>query len=398
MPTDPLYVVSLAISVGALSIALLKLRVLRHVRLVSIFFSLGAGQIHIAVLALLTFLVAENNYRLPVSLPKIPLLLVAMCFFLIVLTTMLSPIEGRTLVELFQLLIYMIVLVLFMAYLEEPGNTRPVLSAMVVAGLLVAVIGGILFFIEAKSSPHIFLGRGGNEGAIFLLLTGIIPAISLFAETKRPIYLLSVFVMLGAQFLATSRTSIILGALIVFITFYLMIRERWFRIFLLLGLTSVGYLYWDTFQILLEGLKNYSASQRILLYEAGWAFWLESPLVGWGWGATSVLASQEVLTDLIFPHFHSTYIQFLVELGWLGVVFNAIWFLGAFWLLFVGMSDGADLNVRVYITAAAIALIGLGFTSALLFGADRAVQVVLVIALVRNLLRYQQLVKHLNVD
>ena len=66
-------------------------------------------------------------------------------------------------------------------------------------------------------------------------------------------------------------------------------------------------------------------------------------------------------------------------LGW---VFIAAWVAGSLWLTLAGGLFRTDLPSRFYIAMTSVALLGSGFTNAMLFGADRAVQVMLVLALI----------------
>jgi len=136
----------------------------------------------------------------------------------------------------------------------------------------------------------------------------------------------------------------------------------------------------------IEAQKNHSTLQRIALYEAGWSIWLERPFTGWGWGSTSLLAPQSP-TDIRHPHFHSTYVQFIVELGVFGWLFVAIWIMGSFWLIFLGITFRVDAPAGYYFASASVVLLGSGFVHAMLFGGDRAVQVVVALALTWALIR-----------
>lgn len=377
----------LAISFAAFLLASFKVPGLDRLRHIAVFFALGAGQIHLAVLALMMLLFAENGYRPPRIVSRNVTITLSIIVNLIVIVTLLSPVSGRTVSELIQLFVYAVVFVMFTVYLRNPRRIEPLLKAMVVAATLFALLGIAGFQSGLSTAPHIYLGRGGNEGSFFLLVVGLVPALTLFVSDKRPIYILLAMIMLVAMAMATSRSNIVMGMCCLGSTVFFLIRSRWLRV-LVLGVV-IGAIYGSFFllQVLFEQQQNYSFLQRIALYEAGWSLWLDRAWTGWGWGSTSVLAPQTNLTDLSFPHFHSTYIQFIVELGALGWVYNAVWVVGLLWLIIAAALFRSDATGGFYISQVSVTLLGSGVTEALFFGADRAVQVMLALALIGALIR-----------
>jgi len=382
--------VMLSISLASFLLAVLKLPGLDRLRRVAIFFALGAGQIHLAVLALITYLFAENGYRLPRFVPLYSTVALFTGISLIVLVTLLSPVSGRMVSELVQLLVYAVVFMLIAVYLRDPDRFLPLLTEMTVAATLFALLGIIGNLSGITSSPHIYLGRGGNEGSFFLVVAGVVPAMTLFVATKRPVYILLAVLMTIAQVMALSRANMALSMLVIASPAFFLIGARWLRLLILIALIGMIFGSISLIQALFEQQQNYSTLHRIALYDAGWSLWQAKPWTGWGWGATSILAPQNTLTDDPFPHFHSTYIQFLVELGALGWLFISVWVAGAFWLILSAASFRSDPVGAFYIMLSNIVLLGSGFTEALLFGADRAVQVALVLALNGALLQHRR--------
>ena len=379
----------LAISLAAFLLAGFKVPGLDKLRHIAVFFALGAGQIHLAVLALMMLLFAENGYRPPRTVPRNSTVALFFIVNLIVLVTLLSMVSGRTVSELIQLFVYALVFVLFTVYLRDPRRIEPILKAMVVAATFVALLGIAGFQSGLSTAPHIYLGRGANEGSFFLLVVGLVPALTLFVSDKRPIYILLVVIMLVAMVIATSRMNLVIGIFALGSTGFFLIRSRWLRVLLLGVLIGAIFGLLSPLQDLFEQQKNFSTLQRISFYEAGWSFWLERPWTGWGWGSTSVLAPQS-MTDDPHPHFHSTYIQFIVELGALGWVYNALWVAGSLWLIITAALFRTDAAASFYISVVSVALLFSGLTEALLFGADRAVQVMLALALIGALIRRRQ--------
>jgi O-antigen ligase len=381
---------SILISCFGVLAGLVKLSGLRQARHVVVFVALGMGQIHLAVLGLILLLFSENGYVLPRHLPRAELTTLALVFMAVVGVTLLSTLSARSVSELLQLLIYGVLFLQFSIYLRNKRCLEILLEAMVTAALIVALTGITRMLIGASEPPHIYLDRGGNEGSVFLLLAGVIPAVTLFVQKRRTRYLLFVLLMLSAQVLATSRANIALTVLILGIGLYFPIRSLSLRMLLIVAVGAVIAGSVTSIQSVYENQSNESFLERIALYQAGWALWRERPSTGWGWGSTSDLAPATSLTEQTYPHFHSTYVQLLVELGFLGVVAVAAWAGGSLLLIFLCLRGKFPPAAATYVCAASAALLVSGFFSALLFGADRAVQVVLVLAIIRALLKERQ--------
>lgn len=384
--------VMIAISLAALLLAILRISGLGGVRHVVVFFALGAGQIHIAALALVALLVAEYGYIPPRRVPRRPTIAAAASVALVALVTLFSPMSGRTISELTQLFFYAGVFVLFAAYLRSTARIEWLLRAMVVAASLVAALGITGYLSGMAPAPHVLFGRGSNEGSLFLLLSGVIPAMTLFIATRHPGYLGLSLLMVSAQMLAMSRANIAISFLVIGVGGLFLVRSRSLRVLVLVATMAAVAGALPFLHVFYERiLDNYSTLERISLYEAGWAFWLERLWVGWGWGASSALVPQNTLTDQSYPHFHSTYIQVIVELGLLGWLAIAVWVAGSLWLALSAVSFRYDLTAAYYILAVSMALLGASLTQALLFGGDRTMQVMLALALIAAFLRRHRL-------
>lgn len=381
----------LFISLAALFMAVLKLPRLGQLRRIAIVFALGAGQIHLAALAQVLFLFSENGYRLPRFASLHAILFAGIS--LIVFVTLISPVSERMISELLQLFVYAVTLMLFAAYLRDPDRFYPLLSAMAIGASLVAIVAIFSNLSGITSPPHIYLGRGSNEGSFFLLAAGMIPAITLFLAKKRLIYIPLAAIIFVAMIMATSRASIILGILVILGGAFFLTGSRWLRFMILSLIVCAAYGSLELFPSFFQQEINYSALQRIALYDFGWSLWQARPLTGWGWGASSALVPKMEYTGQGYPHFHSTYIQFIVELGALGWFFISVWITGAFWMIFSGLLSRIDRAGAFYMVMSNIALLGSGISESLLFGADRALQVVVVFALNGALLQYWRLGK-----
>lgn len=375
---------SIAISALAILMAVLKLPGFAWLRLFLVLLALGAGQIHMAVVSIILFLAVENGYRLPYRVPQRLGVLLFGFVALVVLLTLSSGVSGRKLFELFQLGIYVLIFLQFAVWLENAGEFEGMLSAMVAAATVVSLLGIAMSMTGFSEEPHIFLARGANEGSLFLLLMGVLPALTLFTLTRNPIFLVCVLILIAGQVVATSRSSISLSLLLVSVCVFFLLRSYWLRMLVVLVLLGILVDATPLLQVALEGQVNYSVLQRAALYQAGMDLWQEWFWLGWGWGSTSELAPMTSLTEHIYPHFHSTYVQFVVELGFMGLLTNLAWVLGFLaCILIVVFGRWGSAASATYIAGASVCLLGSGFTDALIFGADRAVQVILLLSMVR---------------
>jgi O-antigen ligase len=381
------FALSILISVLALVFSLLRVPILKSLRIFLVLFALGAGQIHLAFLALTLFLISELSYRFEFQISQRLFAIVGTFYVCTLFLTVLSPIDKRVLSELIQLFIYFSLFFLICAILKAPEMMVHILKMSVYASLAIACLGIFLNSIELTEVPAIFLERGGNEGSTFLLLMGVVPCIFMFLKTRNILYILISLVLVYAQFIATSRANYALSVICLSSIVFFMLNRALVRGFVILVLMILCAVNFPEIIVVWESEQNYSALQRILLYEAGFELVRERPWIGWGWGSTSRLASSSNFTDLIFPHFHSTFIQLWVELGLLGLALIVMWFLSLIWSLVRGFF-GTNLNEHnAYIALSSFALFFSGFTEAMLFGADRAIQVVFLLAITINILK-----------
>lgn len=376
----------LALSGLALLGAVIPLPGLERARLVMVLLALGCGQIYVAVAALGVLLVVENKWRLPEFQSHLPILVTVATVGGILLTTFLVPTSGRTYTELAQLALYLLMTGLLLAYLRTGEDIHRLLTACVFAATGVALIGLLSIQLGLQTAPAIFLARGPNEGAIYLSLIGAVPATIMFVRTRNPLYLVAFAVLLYAQNLATARGSMIASvvaalAMVFFVTRIKLLRAAMVAIGLYVVLVNVSALT----GIYQENL-NFSARERLALFNYGWWLWEQRPITGWGWGSTTDLAQHASTTVLVYPHFHNTYIQLLVEAGVVG------WFIIGLFLWFVISSAVAAVTrvrqpaVSALVLSVGLALFVSGFFDAMLYGADRAVQVIILLTLVARAL------------
>jgi len=161
---------SIVISSVAVAFALLKFQGFQTVRYIVVLFALGAGQIYLAIIAFSFLLLVENGYRLPCSVPRIPILVALFLLLSIVSLTMFSNVTWRTASELAQLLIYVFLFFQLVDVLRSSERVVPLMRSSVFAALAVALLGIFMAKAGLSQTPHIFLNRGSNEGSTFLLL------------------------------------------------------------------------------------------------------------------------------------------------------------------------------------------------------------------------------------
>lgn len=372
----------LAISAIALVLAILALPGMAYPRLVACLLALGCGQIYIAFAAFGVFLVIDNRWRITRSAGVKAFLWGGALLAGIVLTTALSPATSRTYSELAQLALYIVLLLLMLSYIKTGEDLLRILQCAVTASLLVAVVAMITVFLGLQRPPFVFLARGSNEGAVFLSLMGVIPAAALFVRTRNPAYLAIAVFLCYVQFIATSRGSLIVSLIALLMAMFFLFHNRVFR-----GVLVVAGLYLMSSNLpyvsnIYRGQMNFSARERLALLEHGINLWSQRPILGWGWGSTTDLAERAPTTVLIYPHFHNTYVQLLVESGAVGILILATFLY--FWISrsITAMRTIAEPAVSMLIVSVGAGLLISGFFDAMLYGADRTVQVIILLALV----------------
>lgn len=373
-------IISIGISALALILAVVRLQSFRFLRPFMVFFALGAGQIHLALVALGVFLVSDLNLRGDGPRRDRVFIMVCMVFLAIVLATMLSDAGWRVLSELLQLAVYVGMFFLLRAAVYQPGQMDRLMAASAAGAVATALLGLLLAAAGMTEAPAIFLARGANEASTFLVIMGVVPSVFLFIQTRKPKYLVFIGILFLAQIEATSRINILLSISSICVMLFFLWRSLWWRLGLVAAAASGLVVNFALLEDVWERNRNYSYEERFALYEGGIALWEQRPWFGWGWGSSSEIVPRILLTDQGFPHFHSTYIQFLVELGVLGIFLTALWFIGSLKMIHRGFARQLPVECKAYLVAVHAALIGSGFTEAMLFGADRAVQVAFVYA------------------
>lgn len=370
---------SIAISVLALMASAVQTKRFAFARLVLVLFALGAGNIHIAVVSFAVMLFVNNGYRLPsVRLARTELI-VAGLVGLIVLVTFLSPITTRTLTKLLHLTLFMFILCQLLQELASSERIRFYFKGLVWAATAVAVIGMALGTVGITETPHIFLGRGANEGSIFLSLMGLLPALTLMLWERKPLYLVPCAVMAVAQLMAVSRSNTILAAVMLAAVIFFYFDSRVIKGLMFSAAAGVLYKSQELIGLQVEQQMNFSARERIELTRYGWELWLQRPYTGWGWGSTSELVPKALLVEQEYPHFHNTWVQLLAEVGFVGALLILMFAWFALRCIWIALRWSQSAAVSFYVVMAIAGIVWLGFFDALIFGADRLIMVLFIL-------------------
>ena len=365
----------------ALLLALMPLAGLERWRMAAAMFALGAGQIYLAVLSLVVLLLIDNQWR--ITFRQSPGALAAIFVLVggIVLLAVSQPTDLRTWSELAQLALYVLLFFLFTSRLRNGRDLLILLTACIAASLGVTLLAFAATAVGWVSAPAIFVDRGSNEASVFLALLGVVPCAVMLTRTRNLLYLAAAGPMVLAQYLATSRGSLAVSIIVLLVAGFL-----WTRSLLIRGATIIGglaVLAYNVPQLLLlfDAQLNSSARERMALLEYGTGLANERFWTGWGWGSTSRLASIAPNTAQTYPHFHNAYVQMIVELGLLGWIVLA----AGLWLV-VRWSVIAAVRLRQPGLTALVACSMIGLATAclfdaMLFGADRSVQLIVLLAL-----------------
>ena len=371
--------VPLAISALAALLAVMPFPGFQRVRQVALLAALGCGQIYVAVAALIVFLLVETGARLRgigFGLTAVWYLMLAVG---IGVTTAIAPPNTRTYFELAQLAAYVLIFLLAYSYINTGERLMGILRACMFASLAVAAMGMATVLLGLQSAPQIFLARGSNEGAVFLSLIGVLPTATLFVRTRNPIYLVIAAALIYPQYVATSRGSMIVSVLVLLSSAFFFVSNHFVRVVLVAVGAYIAFINVPVLSSTYQEQLNFSARERMALFNWGVWLWQQSPIYGWGWGSTTSLAEQAPTTELFYPHFHNSFVQLMVEAGMVGILIIATFAHFVIARSLFAVTKIRQSAVSMLVVATSIALVVSGFFDAMLYGADRAIQVILLI-------------------
>lgn len=347
-----------------------------------VFAALAGGQVYIAVIAFAVLLVVENGFKIRFTLPSHVYVFLGFSFVAIVGLTLLSPVSFRTLSELVQLALYLFLFTLLTSFLQTGREVMLVFRAATIGSVGAAFISFALNALGFSSGIDVFIGRGANEGATFMSLIGVVSSVVMFARTRNPVYIVAALFLTYMQYLATSRGSMAVSGIVILIGLFFQFRNPLLRA----GMAFAGLVILvrnvPILRNLAEGQVNFSARERLALLEHGWDLSWERFWTGHGWGSTDTLAAAAPTTRNIYLHFHNTYIQMIAEMGLFGWVL-----LGAFLYFVISAASAALFRIKqpavsTLVFSGFLAILIAANFEALLFGADRSVQVVILCSLI----------------
>ena len=350
----------------------------------------GMGNIYIAFVAIVLTL-SLISFRVKVF--DVPLVVIPVLLVVFFVTTVGIVIAGPSWVmikEFLQLIAYSVILCLLLNLVKIPEFKSLFLFMLAFSGGLVAFGGISMWYFQLTEVPHIYIGRGGNEGSIFTVIAGVIPAILLLnlnnRKDLRVCLCVCLLLCLCSQWISTSRSSLAFSVVLILLNYVFSGRSRILAAIIsiatLLGLAIFVGL--NAVNGLLEQQVNYSALERIRLYALGYDLWLQNPIIGYGWGSSEEILSGHTSLGLQYPHFHSSYVQLLVELGLLGFLISAVVIgypiiLAAGALLRLIGADDKEFRTKLLFSSG----LAMSFlVEAMLYGADRAVLVAIAIAFI----------------
>jgi len=362
---------SIAISFLALVVSAIPTRRYAFARTTLVLFALGAGNIHVAVVALSVMLFVNNGFKLPTIRLARTELIVGVLVGLIVLITFLSPVTIRTLTKLLHLSLFIFILAQLLQELADAERIRSYLKAMVWAAAGVAVLALALQTVGVTERPHIYIGRGANEGSTYLSLIGVLPALTLMLWERKLIYLAPCGVMAFAQLMAFSRSNTLLLGVMLGAVFFFYFDRRAIKAAMLLLVGAIIYRSQDLISLQLERQMNFSTRERVELIRYGWELWLQRPYTGWGWGSTSELVPRAILVEQEYPHFHNTWVQLLVEVGVVGWLLIAVFLWFGLRCTWIALRWARSPAVSFFVLMAMVGIGWMGSFVPLVFGADR---------------------------
>lgn len=374
---------SILVSALALLMALPLYPNIRRARLMFIILALGCGQIHIAVLAYATFMLFESGWDMRPGLSNLGYLWLFILLAGIGITTAVVPTTGRTFSELAQLAVYVTIGLLTLNYLRDGERIYETLQASLFGALAMIMLAVATIILDLQVAPEIFLGRGPNEGAIFLALMGAVPAAVLFVRSRNPLFLGAIGLILVLQFMATARSSMAMTGLAGLGAIFFVSRSKFVRAILIVIGMYLLVKYTPALSSTYESNLNFSARERLALIDYGYWLWEQRPITGWGWGSTTQLAETASTTKLTYPHWHNTFIQLIVESGIVGWAIIATFVASGMQMLFSSFRLGQP-QLTTLVALSTLTLAVAGMSEAMLYGADRALQVIVLLCLCRK--------------
>ena len=235
-----------------------------------------------------------------------------------------SDVTFRTLSQFIQFSAMIMLILLSSSKGRGDGPDAKTLSAM----FCISAVALSVFKIVSEYAFELnFKINGANEDSFFLGLVGIISGMLRFQRCSA-VSFLYFSLLLWAIYLYESRAGFLIGcfAISIFALRVLTWRQRSFA-FLFAGAALYLSSGWFVgLSDLLDVERNFSNIERLAMYIYGAEF-LFSEHPGYGLGNVSLAMADmhsSGITELFYPHPHSTYLRFILELKWWGAAFLAL--------------------------------------------------------------------------
>jgi O-antigen ligase len=265
----------------------------------------------------------------------------------------------------------------------ERLEIRKLVKSLTLGGMLVAP-----FLIHVKNTySHpwpTYAILGPNEGSFYLVLTGILLPLLLIPTSSRSgklfWWLCIAFSIYSAHELE-SRASLAVGIAIVSSYFPLCLVKRKTHlaiaaaVFCCLTLLSYNRVldYIDTnMGNTLDFDTNFSNNERLAMLELSYEHMIDKPLLGWGWGTVDQIFTHTIRTKGVYPHPHSSYARFGVELGVSGVLILIVLYVSIAFYSLKQLSHNRFVAFRFMLNLSAVLAIS-SLVEVIFYGASRGV-------------------------
>jgi O-antigen ligase len=346
--------------------------------------SLAMGEIYVSTIAIILGFFVDCIGVFKFKNPGFNILFVSIVSIFVILITIYSGFDERSLSEIIQMFMYIFLYLFIITCINSYEEATILLKSCFIASLFATILAFLTLLFNIQEPPYIFIARGSNEGAAIITLLGLLPASVLFLRERKLVYLITMPIFIYACLIATSRGGLLISLFVIAILGFFLAKNFVIKVILISLAIYLSFTSLTQIQYAVEDEVNFSTKERLILVEYGYDIALQNPWVGWGWGSTSSLAAQAPTLET-YPHFHNTYIQILVEVGALG------WALIIAFFYFL-ISNAAAAVVKIKKSEVSVLVLGGGFGlsisgvfDAMLFGADRAITFVIILSLISKI-------------
>ncbi|MCQ9388076.1 O-antigen ligase family protein [Brevibacterium sp. 50QC2O2] len=254
-----------------------------------------------------------------------------------------------------------------------------VVSSIIGAGCLAATVSLLTWMLDPSAALELGSYETGSLKGVYnhrnhLAFIMVISLVALFSRlptvkkaTSRVFYsiigLLFIFVLYRASSV-TAFLELCFGLLLVAIVMVLGKLSPIYRVFVF----AIGILLLTGFTVFLVGNisrvfsllgRDTTLTGRTGIWESSFRAWLDSPVIGYGWGDVWPLGSRvqiRVSTDVGFSvhHAHNSYLDILLQVGAVGFVFIG---LGLAWLTASAVSQAYEGSIPLEFSRFAVSVV-----------------------------------------